>query len=412
MSPTPLEDQVHDALHRTAEPLQRAPFTVTDVRARARRIQRRRTAVAGAAVAAVLAIAIPVGAGMVGPGPRSDVPPATQPPAPRITGTVRIDPLSASVGAATTVPLINVDEPSLTVDGETVDLPRRYDQLTPYVEGWIGIAFTDDGGGRAVQVLDPDFRVLDEAAPASGMVVSADGSRIAWASYDGSRWVVVDRDRDGSREERQTPLAPGPQDARVRPVGFLPGDALLVARTDPSGQLESAIVVGPDGTTSPLPDTLALGSASDVTGLVSMKTSVTADGSCWEVRDAGAGGAVAWQTCDYSLLGFSPDGRHLLGFTDYLTPEGSPTLAVLDAATGERVLDFELVGSRTSVVGIQPEVGWEGDDTLVATLVTGDRQYVVRLGLDGTVERVGGQAVEVEPGDVSLKLAAPSVVQQ
>ena len=77
MSPTPLEDQVHDALHRTADPLQRAPFTVTDVRTRARRIQRRRAVVAGAAVAAVLAIAIPVGAGVVGPSPRSDVPPAT-----------------------------------------------------------------------------------------------------------------------------------------------------------------------------------------------------------------------------------------------------------------------------------------------------------------------------------------------
>ena len=216
MSPTPLEDQVHDALHRTADPLQRAPFTVTDVRTHARRIQRRRAVVAGAAVAAVLAIAIPVGAGVVGPSPRSDVPPATQSPAPRITGTVRIDPLSAPVGAELAVPLINVDEPSLTVDGETVALPRLYDQLTPYVEGWIGIALTDDGGGRAVQVLDPDFRVLDETAPTSARAVSADGSRIAWAEHDGSRWTVVDRDRDGAREERRTALPPGPQDARVR----------------------------------------------------------------------------------------------------------------------------------------------------------------------------------------------------
>ena len=103
MSPTPLEDQVQDALHRTADPVERAPFTVTDVRTRARRIQRRRTAVAGAAVAAVLAIAVPVGANMVGPTPRSEVPPVTQPPAPRITETVRIDPLSAAVGE--TVPL-------------------------------------------------------------------------------------------------------------------------------------------------------------------------------------------------------------------------------------------------------------------------------------------------------------------
>ena len=258
-----------------------------------------------------------------------------------------------------------------------------------------------------MQVLDPDFRVLDEAAPTSAMAVSADGSRIAWAEHDGSRWTVVDRDRDGAREERRTALPPGPQDARVRPVGFLPGDALLLGTTDPATGRESASVVGPDGSTTPLPGSLRVGSASEVTGLFSVQTRFTGDGSCWQVRDAGAGGAEVWQTCDYSLLGFSPDGRHLLGFTDYLTPDGSPTMAVLDAATGEPVVDFELVGARTGVVGINPEVAWEDDDTVVATLVTGDRQYVVRLGLDGTVERVGGEAVDLRPGQVALKLAAP-----
>ncbi|NUS42021.1 MAG: hypothetical protein HOP97_10395, partial [Terrabacter sp.] len=80
------------------------------------------------------------------------------------------------------------------------------------------------------------------------------------------------------------------------------------------------------------------------------------------------------------------------------------------AATGERVVDFELVGARTGVVGINPEVAWEDDDTLVALPVTGDRQYVVRLGLDGTVERVGGEAADVEPGDRALTFAAPSVL--
>ena len=411
MSPTPLEDQVHDALHRTADPLQRAPLTVTDVRTRARRIQRRRTAVAGAAVAAVLAIAIPVGAGMVGPAPRNDVPPATQPPVPRIAQTVRIDPLSAPVGAELTLPLIDVDASHLAVDGEIVDLPRRYDQLTPYADGWIGVTFVDpqDEGALGVEVLGPDFEVLDAASPASHLAVSAAGSRIAWAEHDGERWTVVERDRDGARAERRTAMTPGPADARVRPVGFLPGDALVVGMTDPTTGRESALVVGPDGSTSPLPGSLRVGSSSEVTGLFSVQTRFTGDGSCWQVRDAGAGGAEVWRTCDYSLLGFSPDGRHLIGFTDYLTAGGSPTLAVLDAATGERVVDFEVVGSRTGVAAINPEVAWEDDGTVVAALVTGNRQYVVRLGRDGTVERVGGEGLDVAPGAVALKLAAPDV---
>lgn len=412
MSPTPLEDEVRDALHRAADPLQRTPFTVTDVHTRARRIQRRRRAAAGAAIAAVLAIAVPVGVSMVGPTTRSDVPPATEPPAPQVTGTVRIDPRSAPVSEELAVPLIDVDRQRLVVDGETVDLPRPYDQLTPYADGWIGITFVDptNEGAVGVQVLGPDFEVRDETAPTSHLAVSADGSRIAWAEYDGDRWVVVDRDRDGAREERRTPLAPGPEDARVRPVGFLPGDAVLIGTTDPTGGRESALVVAPDGTITPLPGSLRVGSASEVSGLVSVQTRFTGDGSCWQVRDAGAGGAEVWRTCDYSLLGFSPDGRHLLGFTDYLTAEGSTTLAVLEATTGERVVDFELVGSRTGVVGINAEVAWEDDDTVVAALSTGGQQYVVRLGLDGTVERVGGEGVDVAPGDVALMLAAPSVV--
>lgn len=414
MSPTPLEDQVRDALHGAADPLQRTPFTVTDVHARARRIQRRRRAAAGAAVAAVLAIAVPFGVNMVGPTTRSDVPPATELPAPRVTGTVRIDPRSAPVSEELAEPLLDLDGQRLIVDGESLDLPRLYDQLTPYADGWIGINFIDpkNEGAVGVQVLGPDFEVLDEAAPTSHLAVSADGSRIAWAEYDGDRWVLVDRDRDGAREERRTPLAPGPQDGRVRPVGFLPGDAVLVSILDAGTGQESAFVVGPDGRTTPLPGSLRVGSASEVSGLLTVQTRFTGDDSCWQVRDAGAGGAEVWRTCDYSLLGFSPDGRHLLGFTDYLTPEGSPTLAILDATTGERVVDFELTGSRTGVVGINPEVAWEDDGTVVAAVVTGGQQYVVRLGLDGTVERIGGEAVDVEPGEVRLMLAAPDVMQR
>ncbi len=84
MNDTPLEDEVQAALHRTADPMERSPLDLADVRTRARRIQRRRTVAAGAAVAAVLAIAVPVGLSMVGPTQRSEVPPATEPPTPAV----------------------------------------------------------------------------------------------------------------------------------------------------------------------------------------------------------------------------------------------------------------------------------------------------------------------------------------
>ena len=162
--------------------------------------------------------------------------------------------------------------------------------------------------------------------------------------------------------------------------------------------------MAPDGGTTQLPAVLRVGSSSPANGLLTGQTEFTGDGSCWQVVDAPAG-ALSWDTCDYTPLAFSPDGRHLVGFTDYLTPDGSPTLAILDATTGEPVVDFELAGARTGVVGINPEVVWEDSETLVATLVTDGQQYVVRLGLDGTVERIGGDEVRVEPGAVALKLA-------
>lgn len=404
MNHTPLEDQVHDALHRRVDPMQHSPLTVTDVRRRAGRIQLRRRAAAGAVVAAALAVAVPFGISAIGPSQRSEIPPATQTPAPTVTGTVRIDPRSAPVGEELKVPLINVDEPSLTTGGETFELPRRYSQLTPYLDGWTGLTPTDDEGGWAVQVLDADFTVLDEVSRTSQISVSADGSRLAWTWYDGTRWVVVDRDASGAREERTTPMPPGPERARLRTIGFLPDDGLVLARLDLSTNNEAALVLSPDGTTTPLPGFIRPGSASPANGLVSGQTTFEGDGSCWQVTDA-VTGSVVWDTCDYSVLAFSPNGQYVVGFTDYLTPDGSPTLAILDAVTGQRVVDFELVGARTGVVGINQEVVWEDDRTLVATLVTHDQQYVVRLGVDGTVERVGGDAVDVDPGARALKLA-------
>jgi hypothetical protein len=42
------------------------------------------------------------------------------------------------------------------------------------------------------------------------------------------------------------------------------------------------------------------------------------------------------------------------------------------------------------VVAFYDRVGWEDDDTMVLTMLNGDERFVVRLGLDGSVQRVGG----------------------
>lgn len=212
---TPLEDQVHDALHRRADPIQHAPLTVTDVRHRARRIQRRRAAVAGVAVAAVLAIAVPVGLLATGPGQRSDVPPATQTsspsPVPTVaSGTIGVDPESAEVVEETPVPLVDVDGPTLITADGALDLPRVYTTLTPYLDGWIGVAPYDeaDKSGTYVELLGPDLQVDDEGSPTGGLVVRPDGGRIAWSEYDGTRWRVLVADPAGGSEPVSTTFPP------------------------------------------------------------------------------------------------------------------------------------------------------------------------------------------------------------
>ena len=80
-----------------------------------------------------------------------------QPSVPVITGTVRIDPRSAPTSDTLAVPLLDVDTPSLIADGAVTEFPESYDQLTPYLDGWIGIV--NNEGAYSLRKLDGDFRV-------------------------------------------------------------------------------------------------------------------------------------------------------------------------------------------------------------------------------------------------------------
>ncbi|MCW2736787.1 hypothetical protein [Nocardioides sp.] len=389
MTNTPLEDRVHEALHRRADPIQHSPFTVTDVRRCARRIQRRRAVAAGAVVAAVLAIAVPVGLAMNGPTPRTDVPPATR--TPQVTGPVRIDPRAAEVGAAPGVPLVVTGESSrLLLDGKEHALPGGWDQITPYGDGWLATRPADDQGNRVLEILTDTFTVEDGAVDSTYFTVSADGTRVAWAEYDGvGEWRIVNSDTAREAEPVSSALA-GTRDASVRTVGFLSSSEVVVAQTDLADGTEATYVATGD-TNLELTGIVKAVSASPATGLVAALTSVDGADSCSAVVDGRDSTEPAWETCDHRLGDFSPDGTHLVGFAD--VPDGpSPTMSVLDSTTGESIVDFEVTGARDRVVGVAAAV-WEDDQFLLATYVDGNQQYVVRLGLDGTVERVSGPVV-------------------
>ena len=413
MSNTPLEDQVHDALHRRVDPIQHAPLTVTDVRGRARRIQRRRTAVAGAAVAAVLAIAIPVGLSATGSGQRSDVPPATQSPSPSpspsptvTSGTVRVDPNSAEVVAESPVPLMDIDGPTLITSDGTIDLPRVFDTLTPYLDGWVGIAVQDepDVPWSTIEFLDADLDVRDGGGAASGgLVVSPDGQRIAWSEYTGSRWQVIVADPSGGAEWVYTKFPPAPETHRVEPVGFVSADEVAVRTFDDT--VDSKTYVAGGGQPIEVPGLLQADTASPALGVVAGLVDITQDGSCWGVVDGLARtGARVWETCDHRLGPFSPSGSYVAGMDPAADAGGSPTISVLDAATGQEVLTFEAVLPRRTAGGFWTQMTWVGDEAIVARLWVGEDYHMMRLGLDGSVQRIGIPSA----GLSGLKVAVPS----
>lgn len=191
----------------------------------------------------------------------------------------------------------------------------------------------------------------------------------------------------GGMEWTYLEFPPSPQDHEVAPIGFV--SAVQVVATQNHGEGTISTFVADGDTPVALPGPIAARSASPVTGLVAAVTSSDVEGSCSAVVDGTPTGAVAWETCDYTLGAFSPDGQHVVGAAAAESEYGSPTLAILDATTGEAVVDFEVAAGPRQIVGIDSHMVWEDADTLVVRVMTVDDYSIIRLGLDGTVQRVG-----------------------
>ncbi len=408
MNHTPLEDQVHDALHRRVDPIQHAPLTVTDVRSRARRIQRRRAVAAGAAVAAVLAIAVPAGLSMNGPAQRSEVPPATQPPSPSprlATGTVLVDPRSAEVVEETPVPLMDVDGPRLITPDGAIDLPKVYDTLTPYLDGWVGVAVNDapDLPTSTIEFLDADLRVEDGGSATAGLVVSPDGQRIAWSEYTGSRWQVVLADPTSDAEWVYTTFPPAPESHLIVPVGFISEEEVAVRAYDDTTTTTTYSAGG--GEPVEIPGLLQVDASSPATGVVAGLSELRRDAACSAVVDGLTRSAAAiWDTCDHRLGPFSPSGAYVVGTDPQADGNGPPAITLLDAATGREVVTFKAVLPRRTVGGFWSEMAWQGDEALVVRMFSGDDYFMMRLGLDGSVQRIGIPGAGVS----GLTVAVPS----
>ncbi len=182
----------------------------------------------------------------------------------------------------------------------------------------------------------------------------------AWVALTDEATATVVTDTDGVRQEQPRPLSRLP-----RVVGFT----------------STTTVFQRDDGVSNVPGFLRISDASPVSDVLVGMTRYD-DGVSQPCAGAARDARLLWlEKCDLTLEDLSPDGSRVVGYPGEGTP-GQPRLAVLDAETGELLVEFD--GADGAVV---QESAWEDDDHVLAVVAQDGDQAILRLGLDGTVER-------------------------
>lgn len=367
------------------------PIGMDDVRGRARGIRRRRTAMRGAVAAVVLAVAAPVGLSMTDvlgsahtPAPpvasRTSEPSPDKPtPTPPPDGSFPLTVHGLTQGEAAGVPYVVAKTSQLVTPDGTVDLPEAYATITPYNGGWLAIGSSQHPG--KILMLDANLEVT-HTDPAGGdlLAVSQDGSQVAYTvRQDKDTVMLVNAPTDGT--DPVTWMIEVPDRESLDAVGFLDNDT-VVYNSDAGGVMGYART---GESPTPIDGLRRIDDASEATGLVSGLVSYGAEGGCSGVMDPDSSNLL-WKSCDYSDLRFSPDGRLVVADASYFDGPGSPTVTILDASSPEVVADFTPV-ARSTVVGVTQSV-WEDDDSVLSYVDEGGDQAIVRLGTDGSIERV------------------------
>lgn len=403
---SPLDEKtLGQALRREAHRPELATVALADVQDVARDIRRRRRIGTGLAALAIVAGAAVPGALLIGDdGSRVDDP-IDDPEVVELDygREVPLDLRDADDGELPTTTGFVVDGRTVQLGGLRIEDPGVTQQAVPLGDGWFVQGIVD--GDPYGWVLDSDGAVLDDFRTERPAHEPATG-RTAYVVRDAggaAELVVVDATAEVLW---QTELA----DDRV-PRGFVGDD--LVVLTEPTTQGETPILerVSPDGTVTPIGTPPEGFEGLDTeTGRVTAQVDVLPDNTgCFAVIDV-ATGQPAWErTCDYGLRDFSPDGRFVSAGSAYRSGIGDPSISVLDATTGETVVDF--TPPQALQLAIVQSAWEDADSLLVSVLQSADNdpaEYaVLRLDLDGTVERASEVLPWSETADLRLTLLHP-----
>ena len=393
------------------------PLSLADVKGRARGIRRRRVAVSGLAAAAVIAVAVPAGLVVADhTTSQSDLPPAATTPSPDSSASpdptdsptdgpsedaspdVRTVTLDNDVTARSGGPgvdyLIHGDVVSPDSGATTIRLPngdpaaqtRPYDVFARAGDTWLAL-WRDDQGRSFVDFVKRDGTVFDTRRATSSLAESQDGSIALYGTPEGK--VVSYSAADDNLGMNDPATAP----PDVEPVGVIgsgtckegdpEGGGCAVFfndwGSDAAGYYATSHGIGS-----------RLGHFRKITGVspdgwISGIVSATDTGSCSVVW--GADWSPSWKTCDYQLGKFSPDGKYVLGSAAYGDGIGASDVAILDAATGQVLVDYRNDAEAQAFVN---NAVWDTDGTVLATVFARGRWTLMRMTPGGDLSVVQG----------------------
>lgn len=413
------ESWLADELKARASGVEGSASMAGAARKQARTIRTRRIVTGGAIAAVIAAVAIPTamsltGNPLSGPEPATTTTPVTDSPSPALTETPSEEPTTPPSDPATEpeTPPTETDEPErggttelvldglpagdspaigwtdgLTFhrpDGGEATLSDGFNNVLAFGDGVVGTTSRDDNPIDEVVFADSSGTEM-EFYNGYGPIATSDGSLVAWFEVDAGQLSFAQADGNGTAPAA-LPIENGDM---LSPVGF-GGPELVVSNvTDADSQ---SLGWRADHIRGESVDWNTVGiefqtvtAVSQAANLIAGFTEITDEGGCSAVYD-GPTGEQLWDTCDYSVLGFSPDGRYALGSHAYLDGAGIAFSMIFDARTGESVHTFD-----TAEDGVIFDSAFEDDSHVLIIYNAGydsatSRTAILRCELDGACE--------------------------
>jgi hypothetical protein len=316
----------------------------------------------------------------------SETPTAT--PTPEPGGTTKLTTRGLAQGAPPAVAYAAAVDPAdpsgpwelVRADGSTI-AHRVTGDVGAFAPMGRGMVLLDDeGSGPLVTVVDgAGHEVRSARSRGYSLAVTPDGSIVGWLGANGAPQVI----EGGGKRSWDLPVV-----RRGAELGAILGQRTCKEQS-PEGGGCTAFVNSGDASRSYLSTSHGIVDVAgrmrsivdvDAAGRVIGLVSIADDGSCsglWRNSFR----KPRWQTCDYTLTSFSPDGAQLLATDPYLDGLGQRTLAFLDQ-DGELVHEFSS-GRNGPII---TQMVWEDDTHALALVLDRTDWAVLRLGTDGSAE--------------------------